>query len=322
MWHNPGVSEDDPGGPRVRVDLSGSDLDEAVAVFEGAYGGGSWDANTTGQSFAWRQTATGDGTMTLRTTQFHGRVAGRMEPAHDYVVFWSPHGSGVYDTTNGAQPLSASMPVMMPTDRPASFDVSDVDQKLVHFHKPFLERIAREHHGTSAGTLHLDTTLEPSSGSIRSWRNTLALVSRTVKDDDASPVLKAEMSRIAGIALLGMFPPRILDLPPSLAEPGAARIRGAVEFIHQNCQLPITTTMIAAAGDLSLRALQEGFRRHLEQTPNTYLRNVRLDRVREELATGAAGTLTQTARAWGFPHVGRFMIAYTDRFGEPPTTGR
>lgn len=306
----------------MRIDLSGSDLDQAVAVFEAAYGGRSWDANITGQPFAWRQTATGDANMTLRTTRFHGRVAGQMEPADDYAVFWSPRGTGVYDTANGAQPLSAAIPVMMPTDRPASFDVSDVDQNLVHFHKPFLERIAREHHGTGLGALHLDTTKSPDAASIRSWWNTLALVSRTVKDDGASPILKAEMSRIAAIALLGMFPPVLRHLPESLAEPGAARIRGAVEYIHQHCHLPITTTMIAAVGDLSLRALQEGFQRHLGQTPNTYLRNVRLDRVREELVAGAAGTVAQTARAWGFAHAGRFAAAYEARFGEPPLTGR
>ncbi|WP_158614296.1 helix-turn-helix transcriptional regulator [Frondihabitans sp. PhB188] len=309
--------------PRVRVEAEGTSIDQAVHLFRATYNGGApWEVSTTDQDFSFRHTALGDGDMTLRNTRFLGQIAGEMNPEDDYVLSWITGGHGGFDTARSSTTLVLGQPFMFPTDRPVSFDMADVEQKLVHFHKPFLERIAAEHHGAAPGTLHLDTTRTPADAAIRSWRNTLALVSRMVADPDASPILQAEMGRIAALATLGMFPPQTLDLPAGLLQPGNARIRAAVEYIHANCHLPISTTMIAAAADLSLRALQEGFQRLLDVTPNGYLRDVRLDRVRQELQSGSSNNVADTARAWGFGHPGRFTAAYAKRFAEHPHNTR
>jgi AraC-like DNA-binding protein len=308
----------DESNPRVRILAEGSDIDAAVALFRATYNAdGDWAVETTDRDFSYRHSATGDGDMTLRNTRFLGHVSGAMAHSDDYVVSWITAGYGYFDTGGANEALVIGRPFMFPTDRPVSFDISDVEQKLVHFHKPVLERVAAEHYGTAPGILHLETA-PPSEAAVRFWRNTLALVSRTTLDADTSPILQAEMSRLAGVALLGMFPPQSSNLPPVLLLPSHARLRAAVEFIHANAHLPITTTGIAAIADISVRALQEGFRRHLDVTPNTYLRNVRLDRVRDELSLKAPTTVADVARAWGFAHLGRFASAYRERFGENP----
>jgi transcriptional regulator GlxA family with amidase domain len=66
--------------------------------------------------------------------------------------------------------------------------------------------------------------------------------------------------------------------------------------------------------------VQESFRRVFDVSPLTYLRHVRLDRVRDELLESGpqAGAVGDVARRWGFAHLGRFSAAYAERFGEYP----
>jgi transcriptional regulator GlxA family with amidase domain len=55
-------------------------------------------------------------------------------------------------------------------------------------------------------------------------------------------------------------------------------------------------------------------------SPTEYLRGIRLDRVRAELANLAPGhsTVAEVASRWGFTNPGRFAGAYVARFGEYP----
>jgi AraC-like DNA-binding protein len=302
----------------VRIEAEGSDPAEAAAMFSSTYhGDGAWTVRETDRDFSYRHTAIGDSALTLRTSRFMGRLTGRIVPEGDYVVSWITAGDGVMDSVQGPSSAEVGRPFLFPTDRPFSFDMADFEQKLVHFDKTLLERVAAEHFGAGPGTLHFQPT-PPDDAAVRSWRNTLALVSRTSLDADASPLLQAEMSRLAAMALLGMFRPKNTTLPAALHSASNSRLRAAVEFVHANAHLPITTTGIAASADLSIRALQEGFRRHLDTTPNAYLRNVRLDRVHDELSRGGGESVAQVARSWGFAHLGRFAAAYAERFGEQP----
>jgi transcriptional regulator GlxA family with amidase domain len=72
---------------------------------------------------------------------------------------------------------------------------------------------------------------------------------------------------------------------------------------------------------LSVRALQEGFRRDLATPPMTYLRQVRLRRARQILLTADRETTTvgAVANSLGILHLGRFAAAYRDAFGETPS---
>ena len=94
-----------------------------------------------------------------------------------------------------------------------------------------------------------------------------------------------------------------------------------MEIIEEHAAEPLTVADVAEAVGVSARALQDGFRRHLGTTPVSYLRDVRLDRVRAELTAAAPGatTVTDVAYRWGFFHPGRFAAAYRERFGESPS---
>lgn len=311
----------EPAQP-VRIDARGDDIDEAIELFQDGYNGTTFAVERSQLPFFFRHTAVGDSRMTLRTSRFDGHVTGLIAPGDDYVVSWLTAGRGHFDVGRDDILLELGQPMVFTTDRPFAFDFEDVRQQLVHFDRSALERIVADYRGHEVMPLHLDHSVPPAPDAVRAWRNTIALVSRTVRDDTASPILQAEMTRIAAIAFLGMFPPRRVEVSPAMALPKNAHLRDAVEFMHANAHLPITTTTIAASSGLSIRALQEGFRRHFDTTPNAYLRGVRLDRAHRDLLESGPGSVTVIARRWGFANAGRFSAAYVERFGElPRTTG-
>jgi AraC-like DNA-binding protein len=98
-------------------------------------------------------------------------------------------------------------------------------------------------------------------------------------------------------------------------------IKRAVELIEERPSQPWTTVRLATEVHLSTRALQEGFRRDLDATPMTYLRQVRLRRAREALraADRDATTVRAVAVSVGILHLGRFAAAYRHAFGEAPS---
>jgi transcriptional regulator GlxA family with amidase domain len=82
-----------------------------------------------------------------------------------------------------------------------------------------------------------------------------------------------------------------------------------------------TVADIAATVGLSVRALDDGFRRYVGTSPMTYLRDVRIARAHEDLIAAEPDmtTATAVARKWGFGHYGRFAADYRQRFGRKPS---
>ncbi|WP_041781850.1 helix-turn-helix transcriptional regulator [Mycolicibacterium chubuense] len=98
-------------------------------------------------------------------------------------------------------------------------------------------------------------------------------------------------------------------------------LRRALDFIHENAQYDITIRDIAAAADVTPRAIQYAFREHVDTTPLEYLRRVRLERAHRELVSAdpALDTVTSIAGRCGFSHPGRFSSAYKQVFGTEPS---
>lgn len=101
------------------------------------------------------------------------------------------------------------------------------------------------------------------------------------------------------------------------AAPGPRHVRDAAAFIEAHAGERLTVGAIATACGVSVRSLQEGFRRTIGKTPLTYLRDVRLDRAHADLLESGA-SVTDAAYRWGFAHLGRFAHVYRRRFGETP----
>lgn len=102
----------------------------------------------------------------------------------------------------------------------------------------------------------------------------------------------------------------------------APYVRRAMEYIREHLDSPLTAVELADHAGVGVRALQAGFARDLNCTPSAYIRDQRLDRIRQELlrADPSGGTsVSGVALRWGFSHLGRMSRAYRARFGELPS---
>jgi AraC-like DNA-binding protein len=99
-----------------------------------------------------------------------------------------------------------------------------------------------------------------------------------------------------------------------------AYVSKAQEFMKQNVSQPIGPEDVAAAVRVSTRALFVGFKTYLNTTPMRYLKDLRLDLVRDTLMNlePHRASITTVAMDYGFHHLGHFCAAYKERFGEQP----
>jgi len=106
-------------------------------------------------------------------------------------------------------------------------------------------------------------------------------------------------------------------------EPAGRRVvREAMDYLESRLCERVTMTELARHTHTSVRTIQQGFRAELGTTPMLYLRERRLERVREDLtdAEPADGvTVTEVAERWGFTHLGSFAGLYRKRWGESPS---
>ena len=97
-------------------------------------------------------------------------------------------------------------------------------------------------------------------------------------------------------------------------------VRAAEEFMLDHLDEPISLGDMAAHAGVSMRTLNQVFRDFRRTSPIAELRDMRMDRVREQLIAAPPGTrVSDVARKWGFRHLGRFAAAYRERFGEAPS---
>jgi AraC-like DNA-binding protein len=96
-------------------------------------------------------------------------------------------------------------------------------------------------------------------------------------------------------------------------------VRRTLDFIHANLAQPLTLADLVAVSGVAGRTLLQHFRDFHGVSPMRYLRDLRLERVRDELESGTAPTIAACALRYGFAHPGRFSIEYRSRFGESPS---
>lgn len=195
----------------------------------------------------------------------------------------------------------------------ATFDRAVVDQKVV-------DVIGR----AGSSTLGLAADFDLRTGPGQSWVYLMRALTNQL--DDPESVLREPIVALPFIETVihGFLIVASADYRHALAQPAASlkpvAIRAAVDIIHAQAHEPLTTESIAHRCHVSVRSLQEGFRRHLATTPMAYLRSVRLERAHDELrgADPSRDTVTQIAFRWGFHNLSRFAALYRAAYGESP----
>jgi AraC-like DNA-binding protein len=94
----------------------------------------------------------------------------------------------------------------------------------------------------------------------------------------------------------------------------------AQEFLEEHYWDSVHTEDLCRAAGVGLRTLQRCFRDYFHLTITDYLKTLRLNAARRELAAAEPGqvSVTTVAMRHGFAHFGRFSLEFRDRFGESP----
>ncbi|HEX5200049.1 AraC family transcriptional regulator [Paractinoplanes rhizophilus] len=175
------------------------------------------------------------------------------------------------------------------------------------------------------GPIDLPPAIDLSGGLGHSWSRLVRLMRDELEHTESliyQPLIAEQLRSSVLSGLLLSVPHRYHDELTGPVGAGPPRaIRRVVDAIHDEPEKPFTVADLAAIAGMSVRSLQEGFRRHIGCTPMAYLQSVRLLRAHETLrrADPLRMTVAAVAHRWGFAHLGRFASAYRTRFGEAPS---
>ncbi|PZF94746.1 helix-turn-helix transcriptional regulator [Micromonospora deserti] len=160
----------------------------------------------------------------------------------------------------------------------------------------------------------------------RHWRGTVRFIDDVVLSNPqaaAHPLVIGNAARMLAAAALAVFPNTAVTEPAveDRADAGTSTLRRALAFMHEHADRDISAVDIAAAANVSVRAVQLAFRRHLDTTPMAHLRRIRLDRAHHDLlrADPRQDTVSAIASRWGFLSHSRFTAHYHAVYGVPPS---
>lgn len=306
--------------PARRSTVAGTDIEDARAFFQDSYNGRDYTLEPTGRPFAFRCTTVGDDDLRLRSIVMDGAMGGSFVLTDAYVVAWLTTGTGALTAGSERVDFEPGQPVVIPRDRSCHFAGQNYHDSSMMFSAAFLDAQAEALEAAAPGSLRFD--FKPlTAAHAAAWSHMARMTARVLHDPYASVLMIGEAKQAAAAAMLDAFPHGSSPVAAQDRAMGRQRLNRAIEYIHAHADQPITICDIAAAANLSTRGVQEAFRRETGTPPLVYLRQVRLDRAREDLqAIGAGGDdVASIARKWGFGHLGRFAQYYGDRHGEAPS---
>ncbi len=220
--------------------------------------------------------------------------------------------------------------VMLSPHRPTTMRWSaDNAQILLWIPRELMERRMAETFGVGPGPFEFELALPQQGAPTAAWCRTVVDLARNIDANGTdwlqheAAVASMEEFLLRGLMFLHRHEHSERLLKP-VPLPRPRHLRRAVDFIEAHASEAVTVADIARAACVSVRALEEGFRRHYAATPGGYLREVRLLRIRDKLraaaiASDANVSITEIAHRYGFFHLGRFAAYYKARFGEAPS---
>lgn len=201
--------------------------------------------------------------------------------------------------------------------------IGTVDARFVMITPSLIDEIASAAPGRKGEGVRF-TNNEPVDGrAAKVWNRAHDYACRSSRSAASAPFLAQGISLLLAAAALSAFPNTALRDPTIEDRHDAhpASLRRAIAFIDENAHRGISPADIADAAHISIRAVQLAFRRHLDTTPMTYLRRVRLERAHRELlaADPSTDTVAAVAARWGFDNHSRFTAQYRAAYGDAPS---
>lgn len=166
-----------------------------------------------------------------------------------------------------------------------------------------------------------DMTLPGMSALFR----TVQRVQSWTRDQDRPVDLLFPLIReVMSYQLLSSWPKAAPPRQAAGADVPSRRLGIAIDYIEENLSKTIVLSDVAAAASMSVRSLQDKFKKELGRTPVQFIVDRRLECVHRDLIAGpkAAWSIARIARHWGFAHMGDFGQRYRRAYGCTPSETR
>lgn len=217
--------------------------------------------------------------------------------------------------------------VVLSPDQPVAMRWhADCAQLMLHIPRALVEQRVSSAPDRPGARLDFALALPQSTGPAAGWCRMVLDLAHNIDAHGAAWLQhEAAVASLQDMLLAGLLSLQPHDQSAAAPSPEALprHVQRATEFIRAQAEQALGVTDIARAACVSVRALEEGFRRHLGTTPGAYLRTVRLQQVHAQLRAaareGRAVPLYEMAYRYGFFHLGRFSAYYKAQFGEPPS---
>lgn len=237
--------------------------------------------------------------------------------------------SGHSETTSGRQTVLSTptlATVLAPHLRTRIHYSRDCEKFVLRIDRHTLARhcealLGREIHRP----LEFELGFSLTGGAGRDWLQLMHHMQAAIEQENLlqrSPLAAAQFEQLVMTTLLLGQPHNhsaLFERPQAALAP--FYVKRAEAYIEANLDQPLSVAELAAQAGVSARSLQAGFQQYRGTTPMAYLRELRLRRVHEALlaADPQRSSVTDIALQWGFGHLGKFAVAYRQRFGESPS---
>lgn len=195
---------------------------------------------------------------------------------------------------------------------------------IVKMDRVALERAAiRAFSRPLSGPLVFNMRMDRSEGKVRTFWRLAELLVRELGTANAGireASIASQMELLMLQTLLAAQPMRADagDMSKPRLAPGYVKM--AESYMAAHAADTVDLPALCQAAGVSRRTLYDGFQKYRGISPMLYFKNIRLERVRQDLLRAEDGTsVTDAAMRWGFTQLGRFSGEYKKRFGESPS---
>jgi len=311
--------------PPGRIEFSTTDPDRAIDYLSNAYGP-SLRVTGARDGYLYQHSRTDGGLFALDDVRLPLDMGIWQEPLGSLIIVKIDAGrmerecGGVNERF-----LTGDVFVDAEPSRPAIVRALGAEAQVAVLDLAVLAQVAAASPTRLAGPIRWTSYQPRSALAALQWQRTVTFLREVLANSGAAaqPLIRGNAARMLAATVLDTFPNTAIIDPTAQDRRDATSttVRRAIAFIEQHPHADISVADIAAAANVSIRAVQFAFRRQLETTPMAYLRSVRLDRAHHELlATDPShgATVTDIAARWGFYSNSRFAARYRGAYGVTP----
>lgn len=215
--------------------------------------------------------------------------------------------------------LSPTLPTLMTWHRGCTKLIVLIDRSVMEGH---LSALLERH----VGHIEFDARVPLSGAAGQAIRAHATLMQDAANQSVSLPagtgrlVQRELRNGLVGLLLTGLVHDRSGLLNAPVCAPAPAHVKRVEEFLRAHPDREVSVVELATIAGVSLRALQDGFKRFRNSTVTEAIREARLAYWRKLLESSPEGAGVGTlALAAGLTHLGRAAALYYTRYGETPS---